>query len=248
MVARVGVVCKNHAVGPGEIDSCQHTFLLGNELFPLIHGRIVESGSHKAVARGPIVGVDVDCAIDNVEHGHFVILCRAHHLPLRILVGKTAHHQGIAEALSGTGYKYHRFIVGHRCREEFQRLIGLLVYENVVGLGGAETMEVYAVVFIGVAELLAFFRGRICAVVETVALPVGTGEFRPLDMVGEELLCIGVHHVNLGPVGATARYGIGGVASVVRKEHSGKSHSAVVAQSVRVEEHFRGLVERTRTV
>ena len=57
-------------------------------------------------------------------------------------------------------------------------------------------------------------------------------------MVGQKLLGGGVHHGDLGPVAATAAYGVGCVLSVLRLECAGEGHCAVVAQGVGVEEHL----------
>ena len=140
--------------------------------------------------------------------------------------------------MSATEHEEEVLAIGYPGGVEVQRMCGILVNELVLRLRCAHAVVVNLMVFVGVGELLAFFGARVCAIVETVALPLGIGEFCPFDVVGEELLGLGVHHVDFGPVGAVARDGVCGVATVVALGCSCQRHGAVVGEVVGVEEQF----------
>ena len=58
-------------------------------------------------------------------------------------------------------------------------------HKDVFALRGAELVIVHPVVFIGVGKFFSSCRAVICAVIESVAFPVGSGELRPFNMVGQ---------------------------------------------------------------
>ena len=99
-------------------------------------------------------------------------------------------------------------------------------------------MEVYFVVFVGVAEFLASFGTGISAVIETIAEPVGTGEFCPLYVVGQKFFGLVVHHIYFCPVGTGAGNCICGVLAVFALAQASKRDGAVVAEGIGVEEYF----------
>ncbi len=76
-------------------------------------------------------------------------------------------------------------------------------------------MVEHFVIFVGVGELLAVGGFLVGAVVEAVALPCGSGELGPFDMVVKQLASLCVHDIYFGPVAAAARDGVGGVFPVV---------------------------------
>ncbi len=127
-------------------------------------------------------------------------------------------------------------------------MILVLIHKLVVALGSSYFVIVDTMVFVGVGELLAVDGFVVGAVVEAVALPCGIGELGPFDVVGQQLLGFGVHHIDFGPVRAAARNGVGGVLAVVGSAYAGQGHCTVVAELVGVEEHLGFLVKRACAV
>ena len=83
-------------------------------------------------------------------------------------------------------------------------------------------------IFVYVAEFLAFFRAVVSCIEEPVFIPGSTGKLSPFDMVGEKFACCDVHHINLHPVGTAALYCISQIFTVVRLTCSAQGDSAVV--------------------
>jgi len=86
-------------------------------------------------------------------------------------------------------------------------------------------------------ELLAGLRLVVAAVVETLVVfrPGSSGEFHPLEIVGEIFSRVDVAHVPLVPVGAGDRDAVGEELAIVRYGGAGKRDRAIGAQ--------RGLVQ-----
>ena len=122
---------------------------------------------------------------------------------------------------------------------EEERLLAVFEHHFIVGLGCAELMIVHAMVLIGIREFLSGFGTVVGAVVEAIAIPGCAGEFSPFDMVGQKFAGSGVEHEDFGPVAAGARYGVCGVFTVAALVNACESHSAVVGQSIGVDENFR---------
>ena len=121
---------------------------------------------------------------------------------------------------------------------EVERMLLVLKCEGIAALGGTELMIIDAVVLVGIGEFFSCHGTVVGAVEEAILAPGGVGEFGPFDMVVEQTAGLGVEHIYFGPVGTAARDGICHVAAVVAHRGAGKGYGAVVAQRVRIEEHF----------
>ena len=76
-------------------------------------------------------------------------------------------------------------------------------------------MIVYLHGLVDVRELLALHGGIVGGIEEPVALPGCSGELGPLNVVAGQLARLQVDDVELLPVAARARDGIGGILAVV---------------------------------
>ena len=179
------LVCQQKAVRAGEGHACQHALFLGHKLLPVLAGRIVGVGRHKAVAAGAIVRQKIDFVADGVDYHSLIVLLRVEGDEFKRFLAEARHLQGIAEPFARFGHEKELAVaVGNLGCVEVERVGRIFIDELVGGLRRSETVVVDTVVGVGVREFLSLAGALIGAVEESVvAVPYAVGELRPLDMV-----------------------------------------------------------------
>ncbi len=94
-------------------------------------------------------------------------------------------------------------------------MLGVLIEQLVIRLGGANLVIVDLLNLILGRGLLTLLGGVIGAIIEAVTLPRGSGELGPHDMVVSQFARREVNDINLLPVAAGARDGVGEILLVV---------------------------------
>ncbi len=217
-----------------ELHTLEHTITLRNKLAPVFASRIGDISHHHTTAVGTKGSEKIYLAVNDIYDRSFVVLVGSHSDPSSI----AAHLECVANTLTAYGDEHHRILAGNLCAMEMKGIGRVREHQCVVALRSADLMIIYLMVLIGVRELLALFGTRIRAIVETVAIPLCSGELRPLNMVGKKLLGGSIHHIYLGPVTTAAAYGIGCVLAILRLGKTCESHGAVVTERVGVKELF----------
>ncbi len=224
-------------VGAGELYRCKYTALgiFGYDFGPVFRCGFGRVYKHETVARCAHRCVKIEFAVDDCygRVGEVLRLFNCH--PFSVFA-KIAYHHRLTGASADDSHR--AAVMSHSCAVEMVRMGVVFKCKYVFALGGADFVIVYLMTGIGVAEFLAGFGGVVSAVVEAVAEPLCVGEFCPYNVVVEELLARGIHHIDFGPVAAGARYGIGCIFAVVALVYACESHGAVVAELVGVKEYL----------
>ena len=113
----------------------------------------------------------------------------------------------------------------------------VFVDQLVFGLCGAETVEVDLLEFIfGGVGAGARGGGIVAAVIEPSVAPAGSAELDPFDFVGELSARGDLHDMDIDPVRARFRDGVGGIAVVFGEGDRVQGHGTVIREGVGVEE------------
>jgi hypothetical protein len=136
-------------------------------------------------------------------------------------------------------------VVGDAAAEHPFRLILAFVDQQIVGLLGAEPVEIQFLEFVGGLERVAL-RFVVTTVEKTgsVAAPARAGEFHPLEHVVGVLRGVDVEYAPLFPIRAAGGKSVGQIFSVITDRITLKRDGAVAGKFVRIEQHARCDIER----
>ena len=243
VVAGILAVRKEHLA----VDKChvlQNVFALGHHLLPVADARLVDVGHHEPVAGSSCIGEDID-AVADVLDGRILALHVVCHLDeLRAFLPEVAHVEVVACPCAALIKEHHGLVFCHLHAVEPLGLHRILEEQHVVFLQCAQAVVVDFLHLVDVGELLSLLGCVVGTVEKAVLIPLRPRELAPLDVVGSGELAGGnVHHVDLHPVAAAARDGVGAVLSVVRERQSLEGYGAVGTQFVGVEKHPLGAVD-----
>ena len=218
-----------------DVGAIDHVFALGDDGLPVFHRGLVDIHHHDLIHRRTVVGQQIDLVVDGGDGRVGVVHVGDHLRKLRVAVFQVADIEDVARAAARLIEELHRLLVVDRRTEEVHRLGGILEEELVLLLLRAEAVEVDLVggVLARIGVALGFVIG---AIEEAVSEPGGPRELSPLDVVGQYLERLRVHHIKLRPVAARTRDGVGQVFAVVGETDVAQGHRAVSRELVGVEE------------
>ena len=236
MVGGILAVGEHHLVGDDR-NVGQHILALTYQLFPVPDARRFHIGSHQAVLGRALVGHDENLVADNLYRHVFIVHRRSHLDELRVGLTQISHVEIVALTLTAFEKEHHRFLLVHADAVETFRESGILIEQHILALRCSHLVVVNFLYLVHIRELLSCHGRVVAAIEESVALPGGSRELCPFNMVVQEFSCCHIEHVKLLPVASRAGDGVGHIAPVVREIDAFQCHRSVRRKGVRVEEH-----------
>ena len=237
MAAIILGVGEHHLVAVHEGHGIQHGILFWDEFLPVLIARFLEVCHHQAILLCASIGEHVDVVADDF-HRRIGLRTIARHLDeLGVWLAEVTHEEVDALVHARLGEEHHRLFLVYAHAIEAERIGWVLIEELVLALRCTHLVVIYLLDFVLRRSFLALLWCIVGAVIKTIALPVGARELRPNDMVGEELLGLHVHHVDLFPVASASGDGVGEILAVIGEGDAFEGYGSVVAQLVWVEEH-----------
>ena len=217
----------------------QHLLALGDEIPPAGRARVGGIHRHQPAVGGVPVGQQVKGAALVVHQAHVRIQIPLHRQQRRVLLAQILHIEAVARGgvrrrdeqeavIFGDGRPHVAVVLGRDGAE----------HQPVILLRRAEPVEI-DLVLIGPGRQLAAIRLVVARVEEAlVAEPADAAELHVLEGRLQRLLALYVHQVDLAPVAAGQRQGVGQDAAIAGEAQLIQRRGAVGAEGIGIEEHL----------